>query len=633
MHWRNARPRARPLKTHPARQAHIGRAGEVPPMLRFQQERDESGGGVALRSTAEEALLQRMHTPGLRRQEAKALVLRSFDRMLSDDARCSAYKDAISHAVLVGVSTACIIGSGSLLPALLLARAGVAVCLVEPHAPLAEIARACARDNHLSLAVVPEVQLAAHAWGGPPDLLVSEAIDDGLFCELLVPKLREARRAFHAVRSERPGRDQPIMLMPCRAMLTGLLVQLGFEGVDGFGLDGLDLDLRHFDALRPSGRLAAASPGYWPVRLSKWRQPHLRLSVPFALGDIDLEAATAPSAPAGAGGVGAAPSSQTIVVTRDGLLNAVVYYFRLEFAGGASVSSAPPENDERPGSWRPGWRQAAIYLEKPFYVHAGETLKLTWQIESVGLRVYVECMSPGSVGSVVPKGGSSQGVLRQPVAPPSLPRRLLSTAMLPCNAYHFCMLADKARNEAYRRAIDRAVRRFYRSVHHEHDLGSGLSANGIEGSASACRVLDLGAGSGLLGVIATRAGATRIDAVEMNCVMAETATRTLESSGVKDFRVHKCVSTKLRVAASSGTTKELSISGTPSPDTSEILSSRVDIVVSETLDSSLIGEGAIHSLRHAAAELLRQVNLWQVLSFPALRLHKSHSNHHLTRAL
>ena len=44
-----------------------------------------------------------------------------------------------------------------------------------------------------------------------------------------------------------------LRVLPRSAQVHAVGVQLGFEGVGGFGLDGLDLDLRHFDALRPGG--------------------------------------------------------------------------------------------------------------------------------------------------------------------------------------------------------------------------------------------------------------------------------------------------------------------------------------------------------------------------------------------
>lgn len=80
--------------------------------------------------------------------------------------------------------------------------------------------------------------------------------------------------------------------------------------------------------------------------------------------------------------MGGAPGSRTVLAASDGLLNAVVYWFRLEAAPAATheswmaadVSSAPPKRRERAGSWRAGWRQAAVYLQSPMYVRRGDVL-------------------------------------------------------------------------------------------------------------------------------------------------------------------------------------------------------------------------------------------------------------------
>lgn len=76
------------------------------------------------------------------------------------------------------------------------------------------------------------------------------------------------------------------------------------------------------------------------------------------------------------------------------------------------------------------------------------------------------------------------------------------------------MLADTTRNKAYRAAITAAVR-----------------------ARPGCSVLDIGGGSGLLSLIAVRAGATRVDCVEMNPILAATARATILSSlGVGEGR-------------------------------------------------------------------------------------------------
>ena len=80
---------------------------------------------------------------------------------------------------------------------------------------------------------------------GPPRAVLERAPD------------RELRAALRAMATGGDAHDDG-----CTAVAT----QLGFEDVAGFGLDGLEADLRAFDALRPSGNRAMQAPGCWPVR-------------------------------------------------------------------------------------------------------------------------------------------------------------------------------------------------------------------------------------------------------------------------------------------------------------------------------------------------------------------------------
>ena len=80
--------------------------------------------------------------------------------------------------------------------------------------------------------------------------------------------------------------------------------------------------------------------------------------------------------------------------------------------------------------------------------------------------------------------------------------------------YHFPMIADDGRNDAFAAAIGRAVMRFAPSL-----------------------VLDIGCGSGLLAVFAARAGAPRVLALDMTRELAQVAQGVVRKHELQS-RVH-----------------------------------------------------------------------------------------------
>lgn len=125
--------------------------------------------------------------------------------------------------------------------------------------------------------------------------------------------------------------------------------------------------------------------------------------------------------------------------------------------------------------------------------------------------------------------------------------------------FHREMLADEARGRAYWRAIERA---------------------GVEGKT----VLDIGAGSGLLAMLAARAGAARVYACEANEALAATAEAIVAANGFGGrVRILPCHSSAL--------------------DRDRDLGGGVDLIVSEIFSHDLVGEGALPALAHAMAEL------------------------------
>jgi len=121
---------------------------------------------------------------------------------------------------------------------------------------------------------------------------------------------------------------------------------------------------------------------------------------------------------------------------------------------------------------------------------------------------------------------------------------------------HLWMLADETRASAYEKAIGLAVR--------EGDV-----------------VADVGAGTGLLSMMACRAGASRVYAIEETSV-AVLARRIIDDNGMSD-----------RIVLLEGNSRTLSL---PEP---------ADVVVSETIGSFVFSEGILGTLHDARSRFLR----------------------------
>ena len=125
--------------------------------------------------------------------------------------------------------------------------------------------------------------------------------------------------------------------------------------------------------------------------------------------------------------------------------------------------------------------------------------------------------------------------------------------------WHFIMLSDEYRNAAYDAAICRAVK--------PGDV-----------------VLDIGTGSGLLAMMAARAGAGHVYACEAEPVIAEKARDIVQRNGLAE-----------RVTVIPKTSFDLRVGSD--------LPRKADVLVSEIVDEELLGEGIVRTLDHALAEL------------------------------
>lgn len=135
---------------------------------------------------------------------------------------------------------------------------------------------------------------------------------------------------------------------------------------------------------------------------------------------------------------------------------------------------------------------------------------------------------------------------------------LLST-LVP--GWHLPMMNDTTRNDAYERALRRAIRP-------DHT------------------VLEIGTGSGLLAMMAARAGARRVVTCEMAPTIAETARQIVARNGYAD-----------RVAVVARMSNDVAV-GRELPEPA-------DLLVSEILSNDFLSEGVLPSLEDARARLIK----------------------------
>ena len=135
--------------------------------------------------------------------------------------------------------------------------------------------------------------------------------------------------------------------------------------------------------------------------------------------------------------------------------------------------------------------------------------------------------------------------------------RLIYSAIVP--QWHFAMMNDRHRNDAFEAAIRRAV--------------------------GGKRVLEIGSGAGLLAMIAADAGAARVDSCEAVGVIAKQARDIIAKNGFAD-----------RVNIMARRSTELVV-GRDIP-------ARAEVLISETFSSNLLDEGILPSIEHAHRDLL-----------------------------
>ena len=113
-------------------------------------------------------------------------------------------------------------------------------------------------------------------------------------------------------------------------------------------------------------------------------------------------------------------------------------------------------------------------------------------------------------------------------------------------------------------------------------------------------VLDIGAGSGLLSMMAARAGADSVVAVELSGHMCDVAEQVISSNGLSSKVVVLQRDSRRMFAA---TSEGLRAGRKPDGEAPELVR-QADVLVFEVFDSGLIGEGALHLTALAQHRLL-----------------------------
>jgi len=211
-------------------------------------------------------------------------------------------------------------------------------------------------------------------------------------------------------------------------------------------------------------------------------------------------------------------------IVRAGDLNAMVFWFELNLPNG-NLNNAP-------GGTLQCIKPAVQYADS-MHLEPGNLLRV--RVSASETRLYL-----------------------QPQPPP----RTMRSRGLP--SWYVPMLRDRARNEGYSNAIDAELK-----------------------SLRDCTVLDIGAGCGLLSMMAARAGAARVVGCEVDEGIAAIGTDVVALNGFSDV-----------VSICHTDCRQMKV-GTH-------LQQRADLALFEMFDCSLIGEGVLHFLAHARAHLLKE---------------------------
>ncbi len=319
-------------------------------------------------------------------------------------------------------------------------------------------------------------------------------------------------------------------VVPGKVKVMGQLVEFSLDQISGFNLSAMDC-YRWY-------------PG--DERYDAGKIPCRPLSQPFVAIDLDLNERVRQIQKElrdNSGSIWEIDETMQIKVTKSGQWNAVVFWFELSSEFNSLVLSSGVVNNDDSKRHATSFGQGIQYLDFRKVVEG----------ENIVLRVQQD---------------KSQVVFSS-----DPPQYRMHHAIVP--RWHYDMILDSERNEAYNQAIKKAVnaKKYARSDANVH-------------------CIDMGAGSGLLSMMAARAGADYVYAAEMNSHMCDVAEECTIMNGFLD-----------KVLVLDRDVRRMDVLRKPDGTAPE-LKRPVDLAVFEVFDSGLIGEGVLHILAAAKAKLL-----------------------------
>lgn len=453
---------------------------------------------------------------------------------------------------------------------------------------------------------------------GPADVLVTDAFDALVLGARVVPMVRDAAK-------------RKLCRLGCRIIPAKVRVYAVASSMRVGTISGLDLSSLNVYRWHPS--LEAC-------RLNAETTPRRDLTAPFLLCEIDLQrildmeraaadssegnSATAPAIPPNKRTAPAEFVHDAVVspaATAAGKCNALCVFFVLDFAGDGSRCAT-------------NWRRGKQLLHEAGHERSDPHLGV---LDSIAQSVhYLDEFDVRRVGDTIPirvQHDGSMLVLSHASLPSVRPRH----AYIP--KWHYDMLFDSQRNDAYEAALRRAIadtrsakglkplippssadadadaddprdesweavaRRAIRMGRAPPPPPSRIAGWATSKHASEeVLVLDVGAGTGILSMLAARHGADKVVGCEQSVHMCDVGEECEVLNGYagqclllnKDVRRMLCKDDPM-----------LEKSGGVKPDgTAPELERRADVLVYEVFDSGLIGEGALHLVHHARSRLL-----------------------------